>query len=425
MRASKDHGAGPTALRFILFTWFALAGGAQAEPLTLAEAQRLAVERDAGREALQSESAAMRDMAVAAGQLPDPEARFGAVNVPVDSWELDREDMTMLEVGVMQRFPAGRSRQYARARYESGALGAQAEALERARSVRFEVERGWRELDYLEASLVLVAEESRWLEALAGATEAAYAAGAGESLGLLDARLMSLELEERRLDLERERETLIAELSRWVGEAIDAGRVAAPSRGRELEPVEALLERLQSNPMLASLSHARDAALREVDAAGEMYKPSFGLDVAYGFRSGAGMDGVSRPDMLTAMVTFDLPLFTRHRQDREVGAARSRARAAEARRADSARELEARLRAAHARALRLGEIVTLYDAQASRLADVSAAAALAAYRAGEGSLEEVVAMQRRILDLRARQARAHADRALALAEIEYLAGELP
>ncbi len=425
MRASIDRRAGPTALSFIVFTWLSLACSAQAVPLTLAEAQQLAVERDAGREALQSESAAMRDMAVAAGQLPDPEARFGAVNVPVDSWQLDREDMTMLEVGVMQRIPAGRSRQFVRARYESGALGADAEALDRARSVRLEVERAWRELDYLEASLGLIAEESRWLEALAGGAEAAYAAGAGESLGLLEARFTALELEERRLDFESERETLLAELSRWVGEAVGAGRVAAPSRGRDLAPVETLLERLQASPMLASLSHARDAALREADAANEMYKPSFGLDVAYGFRNGYGMDGMPRSDMLTAMITFDLPLFTRDRQDREAGAARSRARAVEARRTDSLRELEARLRAAHARALRLGEVVTLYEAQASRLADVSAAAALADYRAGAGALDEVVAMQRRILDLRARQARAQADRALALAEIEYLAGELP
>ncbi len=29
----------------------------------------------------------------AAGQLPDPEGRIGAINIPVDSLALDREDM--------------------------------------------------------------------------------------------------------------------------------------------------------------------------------------------------------------------------------------------------------------------------------------------------------------------------------------------
>jgi outer membrane protein TolC len=196
----------------------------------------------------------------------------------------------------------------------------------------------------------------------------------------------------------------------------------AEAAGRP-EPVEALVERLTANPMLASLGHMRDASLRQADVAREMYKPAFGVDVAYGFRRGRGMEGGSRPDMFTAMLTFDVPLFTGNRQDREVSAARSRARAAASRQADTARELEARLRAAHARALRLDEIVGLYESQLTRLAGVSVEAALASYRAGEGSLAEVIAMQRRVLELREREARARADRAIARAELEYLAGE--
>lgn len=425
MRAFNDRRAGPTALISIFIAGLWLAGAAQAAPLTLAEAQRLAVERDAGREALQSESAAMRDMAVAAGQLPDPEARFGAVNVPVDSWDLDREEMTMLEVGVMQRFPAGRTREHSRARYESDALGAEAEALERARRVRFEVERSWRELDYLDRALALAAEEARWIAALAGGAEAAYAAGEGESLELLDARLMAIEVEEERLGMQRERDEMLAELARWVGEDARGEREAAAAASGRLEPVETLVERLQANPMLQSLGHMHDAALRQADLAREMYKPAFGFDVAYGFRDGSGMDGESRSDMLTAMLTFDIPLFTKNRQDREVDAARSRARAAGSRRTDMVREFEARLRAAHARAGRLAEVLSLYETQSTRLTGVSVEAALASYRSGDGSLDEVIAMQRRVIELGEREARARADYALARAEIEYLAGDQP
>jgi outer membrane protein TolC len=425
MRAFDDRRAGPTALISIFMTGLWLASAAQAAPLSLADAQRLAVERDAGREGMLSESAAMRDMAVAAGQLPDPEGRFGAVNVPVDSWDLEREEMTMLEVGVMQRFPAGRTREHARARYESDALGAEAEALDRARRVRFEVERTWRELDYLDRALALAEEEARWIAALAGGAEAAYAAGEGESLELLDARLMAIEVEEKRLGMERERDTMLAELARWVGEDARGEREAAPVGIRPLEPVEALVERLQANPMLQSLGHMQDAALRQVDLASEMYKPSFGFDVAYGFRDGRGMDGEPRSDMLTAMLTFDIPLFTKDRQDREAAAARSRARAAGSRRTDLGRELEARLRAAHARAIRLAEIVSLYETQAVRLAGASMDVALSAYGSSTGSLGDVVTTHHRVLELREREARARADYALARAEIEYLAGDQP
>jgi len=71
--------------------------------------ERIAIERDAVLRQLASESDAMRQRGVAEGQLMDPKLRVGAVNVPVDSFSLDAEDMTMLEVGVSQEFPAGRN----------------------------------------------------------------------------------------------------------------------------------------------------------------------------------------------------------------------------------------------------------------------------------------------------------------------------
>jgi outer membrane protein TolC len=397
---------------------------AAAEPLTLDAAQRIAVERDAGRAAMESESAAMQDMAVSAGQLPDPEARVGTVNVPTDSFSLDAEDMTMLEVGVMQRFPAGRTRELSRSGYESRALGAEADARDRDRRVRLEVERSWRELDYLGESLALLREQARWVASLVDGAEAAYAAGDGSQAGLLDARLMALEIDEREIDAERERDQARADLSRWIGEAARGERVAAEPAAIGLAPLETLLARLDRHPMLQSLDRARDVASNEANLAAERYKPSFGVDVSYGFRQGR-VNGGPRPDMLTAMLTFDLPLFTRNRQDREASAARSRARAADARRVDIARELEARLRAAHSRALRLGSIVELYESQIQRLADVSVEAALASYRSNDGSLADVVSTERRGLELRERLTRVRKDRALALAEINYLAGDLP
>ena len=137
------------------------------------------------------------------------------------------------------------------------------------------------------------------------------------------------------------------------------------------------------------------------------------------------MDGTSRPDLLTAMLTFDVPLFTRNRQDREASAARAKARAADSRRTDIARELEARLRAEYSRALRLGSIVQLYESRIQRLADVSVESALASYRSSEGSLSDVIGTERRVLDVRDRLAKARKDRAVAIAEINYLAGDLP
>ena len=423
MRAIFDRRAGPTAL-IILVSWLTAAPVAWPGPLTLDEAWQLAAGRDAGRESLEGQAEAMREMAVSSGALPDPEARLGAVNVPVDSFSLDAEEMTMLEVGIMQRFPAGETRSLSRARFESRALEMDAEAVDRAREVRLGVERSWRELDYLAALSDLLDREGRWLEALVAGAGAAYAAGEGGQLELLDARLMRLEIEERRIDLQRDRESAQAELARWIGDAAYGERQTAPPP-QPAPPLAGLLGQLDANPRIEALDRARDAAERDVDLAGERYKPSFGLDLAYGFRQGRSMSGGSRPDMLTAMLTFDVPLFTGHRQDRESAAARAQVRALDSQRLDALRGLEARLRAAHARAGRLGDIVRLYESEIGRLADVSVDAALAAYRSSAGSLADVVATQRRVIDVNDRLARARKEHAIALAEIHYLSGDNP
>jgi len=396
---------------------------AVAEPVSLREAQALAVARDAGGAAFAAEAEATRERAVAAGELPDPEARLGAVNVPADSFEFGREDMTMIEVGVMQRFPPGRSRSLARQQLEHHALHFDAEAAARARDVRAAVARLWRELDYLEATEALVAESRDRAKLTIESEAAAYASGEGRQAELLAARLELFEVEEMLIERSRMRATARAELERWTGPLTDA-RVPAPEPG-EPAPLRVLRERLASHPMLRGLEHQAGAAELEASLARERYKPSIGVDLGYGFRQGRDMLGESRPGMLTAMLTFDLPLFTRDRQDRELAAARSMRRGAEARREDAARELDSVLAAVHTRALGLRAAQVLYRRDMLPVGNAAVEAALASYRSGEGTLVDVVGAQRRLLELRDKELRLGADFASAVAELESLTGELP
>jgi outer membrane protein TolC len=177
--------------------------------------------------------------------------------------------------------------------------------------------------------------------------------------------------------------------------------------------------------MLLGLEHQVGVAELEASLARKRYQPSFGVDLGYGFRQGRDMAGETRPGMLTAMLTFDVPLFTRDRQDRELAAARSMQRGAEARREDAARELEAMLQSAYARAQSLRDARDLYRRETLPVAGAAVEAALAAYRSGEGSLAEVVGAQRRLLETRDRELRLSADLASAIAELESLAGEQP
>jgi hypothetical protein len=87
--------------------------------LTLAEAERLALEQAPALGRSQAEVAASRERTVYAGELPDPQLTLGALNVPTDSYRLDQEDMTMLMLGLRQAVPPGKTRRLRRQRAES------------------------------------------------------------------------------------------------------------------------------------------------------------------------------------------------------------------------------------------------------------------------------------------------------------------
>ena len=315
-----------------------------AAALTLAEAERLAVERDAVLRQLASESLAMRERAVAEGQLMDPKLRLGAVNVPVDSFSLDDEDMTMLEVGVSQEFPAAGTRELARRRMEQSAVAADAVAADRRLVVQREVRRAWTELAYLARARELLASQSDWVEQMRAAARARYASGEGKQLDLLQAGLDVAMLREQQLDLERDEAMRRAQLGRWIGEeeAARAGPFSLPARA-DLEPLATLESRLPGHPAQHDFERRIEAANTGVEPGEQGRKPGWMLDLSYGLRSGRMVDGETRPDMLSAMVTVDLPLFRANRQDREVAAARAEARGLHDMHDDHQREMRAML----------------------------------------------------------------------------------
>jgi outer membrane protein TolC len=352
-------------------------------PLTLADAERLALERDSGAAAYEAEADSYSERAVAARQLPNPEARVGVVNVPVDSFSLSADEMSMVEVGVMQKFTWDRSAQGRRLDALSEARHAQAAM--RRRQVLRDLRVAWFEAAATRRTAEKVDEQRRWLEQMTAASRSMYASGEGSQAAVLGARLERAMLDEKDLELRQMSNEQRAALSRWLGPDADAQlelpRPAAPA------PLAALEAKLAAHPTHAGFDAQSAAARAEVAMAQAMSKPMLALDVGYGIRQGAGMEGDPRPDMLTAMVTFELPIFPKNRQRRELAAARSMERSAELMGEDNRRMLQMSLREAHAKATLANDRLTLLERTVLPTARAAADAALADYRAGVESID--------------------------------------
>jgi outer membrane protein TolC len=414
--------AGSRALAGVALSLLCALAASPARALSLAEAERLAVERDAVLRQLAAESEGMRERGVAEGQLMDPKLRLGALNVPVDSFSLDAEDMTMLEVGLSQEFPAGRTRELARKRMQQSASATEAVAADRRLAVQREVRRAWTELAYIAQARELVQGQSSWVEQMRASARARYASGEGKQLDVLQAGLDVAMLREQLLDLDRDEAMRRAQLGRWIGEdeARRAEANALPARAT-LEPLPVLEERLLRHPAQVDFERRIEAAETATSLAQQRNRPGWMLDLSYGLRSGT-MDGESRPDMVSAMVTVDLPLFRGNRQDREVSAARAEARGLHEMHDDHQREMRAMLAEAWSVAGRTAELEQFYESDLLPLAGQSVQAALLAYRANRTMIDDVIAARRAALETSLKHLRLAADRTQAQYDVEYLTG---
>lgn len=326
----------------------ALTPAPAAEPLTLERAEQFALAGAPWYAHHRRNVAAAAERAEYMNRLPDPQLTLGAVNLPVDSLSLDDEDMTMLMVGVRQQFPPGATLELRgdRARADLGAEEARLE-LEARRLLR-ELRETWLELYYLERALATVRSLKPLRAAAVRATEGRYRAGVARLQEVLMARQESARLADREqmllADIARQR----ARLARWIGDAADAPlpdtlpELTAPA---EFDPGR--------HPALRAADAELSAARVDIDIARQEYKPGFMAELSYGARR-------DRPDMVTAMVTMDLPIAPGKRQDRRVTEKRINEDGARLAVEDMRRELDAEYRAARAAQESLGARLRIY-----------------------------------------------------------------
>jgi outer membrane protein TolC len=414
--------ARPAILLLTLFAGMQTHAGAV---LTLGEAEQIAIGGDPVIAADRARAQALSEIAIADGQLPDPRLKAGVANLPLDTFEVNQEPMTQLVVGVEQSFPPGDTLRYRRLQGEWQSEAEQASAQDNTRKLVRDVRNRYLELWYQDQAGRIVAESRDLFIQLVDITRGQYATGRANQQDVLNASLELARLDDRATRIENAEETSRAELGKWLGEA-----VARPLDSRfpvlPALPAKAVLEAaLPEHPAIRMETARIESETQGVRMAREQYKPGWSIGLAYGQRYGEDAAGNSRPDMLTALVSVDLPLFPGQRQDRRLAASVQQAEAARYTRADRLRKLKEMLETEYANYQRLGERATLYDNRLLREASANAEAALNAYQSGVTEFTTLMRARITDLDVRLDALRLRVDRARAQANLLYLAGGAP
>ncbi|MEJ8566588.1 TolC family protein [Elongatibacter sediminis] len=409
---------------FALILSLSLGSAAQAE-LTLEHAESLALSADPAAQRFDSESQALQALAIAAGELPDPMARLGFMSLPVDSFNLGQEAMTQVVAGVVQRFPRGDTRSLEQRRLRERASGQDHAAADQRLLTVLSVRERYLEVVLQQRLQTLTGTARSVFAGLADITRDYYATGRAQQQDVLQASVELARIEERALQYEQREHEARAELAAFVGPAAHDELTSAWPILPEVPAAGELKAALAEHPRLLALQQQVLAAETGVDLADERYRPEFAVDVSYGLRSGSDPQGVSRPDLFSAMVVMDLPFFHEKRQDQVKAARLAESSATAYRRDDTWRKLRADLERSLAALKTVEQRRELFESVLLPQAEFSAEASFEAYQSAVGDLTGLLRARIAEYELGLDHARVQAEVLRLRARLLYLGGETP
>lgn len=398
------------------------ASSLSAAPLTLEEAERLALVAEPGQAVIEAEAQALAAEADVAGSLPSPKLRIGLNNYPIQSGDFSTEGMTNAGVVYRQSFPAGRSRQYGESRLRAMSLAAERNADARGRNVREATREAWYTVYYWQTAGALLEEARPFFDDLAAVTQSLYSVGRKSQQDVLRADLERSRLEDRLIEHRRAEAAARARLAGWIG--ADASRSLPETLPAltSVPAIESLAEAVASHPDLLAADANLEASQAAVLLADEKSKPGWALDVGYSYREGSLDTGEPRPDFFTIGVTVDMPVFRKRSVDGKLTAALRQRTAAESRRTLLLRETNAELELEYANWTELSRRLDLFDQRILEQSAATAEAALLAYQSDTADFADVMRAYIDDLDTRLEFVRLKVERAQSHAALANLGG---
>jgi outer membrane protein TolC len=403
----------------VLLTMHAPGAGAQVATgaLSLPEAQSRALARSRQLPAQDAAISAARDLAVAAGQRPDPVIKAGVDNLPVSGQErynIGSDFMTMRRIGVMQELTRSDKLRLRAAQYDHAADKVTAEKAQFTAQIERDTALTWLDLYYAVRMGAVVRNQVSQAELELQAAQAAYRGGKGSQPDVFAARAALASAHDRASEYDRRMLVAQTMLSRWVGTTDGLVPTGTPDIDHiRLDPAK-LDTTLAHHPDIAVLDRQQDIARGEVQLAQANTKPDWSVEVAFQQR------GHAFSNMVSVGVSVPLQWDRKHRQNQEVAAKLALAEQAQGERDEMLRAHVAETRVMLVEWHNGRERIARYASELVPLAAGRSAAVLAAYRGGKATLADVLAARRNESDVRLQALQLEADTAKLWAQLNFL-----
>ncbi len=398
----------------VLLQFTSASGEKKPEKLSIHRAIDMAQKSDPWLDASKFNQSKLEATAVAAGQLNDPTVSLGVANIGADRFDFNQEPMTQFKVGITQMFPRGHTRSIKTEQFNLMAHEQTILRENRLALLKKQTSIYWLDAYKAQMSISLIEQNRPLFEQLIDLVEASYSSGFGQTR---QQDLIRAELELTRLDdrlavltqaYEKSSEQLKGQISQPPDKMMYSSDQVSYNLGSELPAVsehdvliigkDDLFSTLMKHPAVKAIDVQIEAENKGVELARQKYKPAWGLSANYGYRDNAE-NGINRADLFSIGVTFELPIFTKNRQDQGLKAALYSVGSKESQKTQLLRALFASFDSTKVQLIRLNERNALYERTLLPQMNEQAAASLNAYTHDDGDFAEVI--RARIAELNA------------------------
>jgi len=350
--------------------------------LTLDHLQTMALSDDARVQASELRRLSLAELAIAQSQLDDPTLTVGVFNVPIDDFDLNQNASTQLRLGLSQTLAKGDSLQLRKKQGDYAAI-AQAQYSELLKKTLIRnVRLHFLETLYRQKSLAILNKNRRYFAELLVTTDNLYAVGRANQQAVLQAKLELSRLDDQINQAVNQLEINKRMLAKWLPQASELDLLDTLPVLPELASLPVLEAQLLQHPEIRADDAYIGAAKQAVLLEHEQYKPGFSVGLEYRKRFGDESNGHQRSDMLAAMLSVDMPLFTDKRQDKRLSAQQYSHQAVKLKRLDDLREMRQQLRRQYGNWQRLQQRSERYQQRLLIEAAAHANAALSGYQNG-------------------------------------------
>ena len=293
----------------------------ETEHLGIGQAVQIALGSNSRLLALNAEVEVMKFSPSQMGALPDPMLSINAMNLPTDTFDLDQEPMTQLQLMLTQKLPFPGKRQLRREVAKTMVSAAQKQTDEYRDVLTGKVRETWWQLFAADRGLKIVESNKLLLRDLVEIAKTKYAVGKGLQQDVFLAELELSRLVKREVELKGKRRRIQAILNGLLDRApehpIALPEIPPTKTLPVLEPVNSLARfAVERRDLIQAIEFKLKAADKKVELADKNRWPDFQLGIGYADRQGSDPVRGSRSDFLSLMFSVNLPLYSAQKQDK-------------------------------------------------------------------------------------------------------------